>query len=77
MEYADVEEELPVAGDRTEDMPGLEENEEPILIAKGTLVPLLVREPFAMDHQVGNQRCVHSLGCLKKPSPYWIATGLQ
>ena len=34
-------------------------------------------EPFASDHQVGNQRCVRSLGHYQKLTPYWLATGLR
>ena len=51
---------------RGEDIPALEET--------GILIP--VTEPFVSDHQVGNQRCVRSLGRFQKPAPYWLATGL-
>ena len=52
---------------RGEEIPALEETR--------TLIP--VTEPFAPDHQVGNQRCVRSLGRFQKPAPYWLATGLR
>ena len=50
-----------------EEIPALEET--------GILIP--VTEPFVPDHQVGNQRCVRSLGHFQKPAPYWLATGLR
>ena len=49
-----------------EEIPALEES--------GILIP--VTEPFVLNHQVGNQRCVRSLGHFQKPAPYWLATGL-
>ena len=50
-----------------EEIPALEET--------GILIPVI--EPFVLDHQVGNQCCVCSLGRFQKPAPYWLATGLR
>ena len=52
---------------RSEEIPALEET--------GILIP--ATEPFALDHEVGDQRCVRSLGRFQKPAPYWLATGLR
>ena len=50
---------------------------EEILALEETGILIPVTEPFASDHQVGNQRCVRSLGCFQKLAPYWLSTGLQ
>ena len=68
-----------VGPDRSEDeICGADESrgdEIPALEETGILIP--VTEPFASDHQVGNQHCVCSLGRFQKPAPYWLATGLR
>ena len=66
LEVVNLTAETKVPTDRAEDEPALE-NMEPIPVHK----PLQEIDPSA-GHQVSGQRCIHSLGRIKKTAPYLL-----
>ena len=66
LEVVNLTAETKVPTDRAEDEPALE-NMEPIPVHK----PLREIDPSA-GHQVSGQRCIHSLGRIKKTAPYLL-----
>ena len=63
--------ETEVPTDRAEKAPALE-NVEPLPVHK----PLREIDPLA-GHQVSGQRCIRSLGRIKKTAPYFLRTGMR
>ena len=70
LEVVDLTAETEVPTDQAEDEPALE-NTEPIPVHK----PLQEIDPSA-GHQVSGQCCIHSLGRIKKTTPYLLRTGM-
>ena len=71
LEVVDLTAETEVPTDQAEDEPALE-NMEPIPVRK----PLQEIDPSA-GHRVSGQRCIHSLGRIKKTAPYLPQTGMH
>ena len=70
LEVVDLTAESKVPTDRAEEAPAPENVE-----------PLPVREPFreidpSAGHQVSGQRCIRSLGRIRKTAPYLLQTGM-
>ena len=71
LEVVDLTAESKVSTDRAEEAP-VPENVEPLPVRK----PLQEIDPLA-GHQVSGQRCIHSLGRIKKTAPYLLRTGMR
>ena len=71
LEVVDLTAETEVQTDRAEDEPA-PENMEPIPVHE----PLQEIDPSA-GHQVSGQRCIRSLGRIKKTAPYLLRTGMR
>ena len=70
LEIVDLTAETDVSTDRAEDAPA-QENVELLRVRE----PL--REIQSSEHQVSGQRCVRSLGRIKKTTPYLLRTGMR
>ena len=71
LEVVNLTAETEVPMDQAEDEPALE-NMEPIPVRE----PLQEIDPLA-GHQVSGQRCIRSLGRIKKTAPYLPRTGMR
>ena len=71
LEVVNLIAETEVPTDRVENEPALE-NMEPIPVHE----PLREIDPSA-GHRVSGQRCIHSLGRIKKTAPYLLRTGMH
>ena len=71
LEVVDLTAETEVPMDRAEDEPA-PENVEPIPVCE----PLWEIDPSA-EHQVSGQRCICSLGRIRKTTPYLLRTGMH
>ena len=71
LKVVDLTAETEVLMDRAEEAPA-PENVEPLPVRK----PLQEIDPLA-GHQVSGQRCIHSLGRIKKTAPYLLQTGMR
>ena len=70
LEVVNLTAESEVPTDRAEEAPALE-NVEPLPVRK----PLQEIDPLA-GHQVSSQRCICSLGRIRKTAPYLLRTGM-
>ena len=70
LEVVDLTAETKVPTDQVEDEPA-PENVEPIPVCE----PLREIDPLA-GHRVSGQRCIRSLGRIKKTAPYLLRTGM-
>ena len=71
LKVVDLTAESEVPTDRAEEAPALE-NVEPLRIRE----PLREIDPSA-GHQVSGQRCICSLGRIRKTAPYLLRTGMR
>ena len=71
LEVVDLTAESKVPMDRAEEAPALE-NVEPLPIRE----PLREIDPSA-GHRVSGQRCIRSLGRIRKTAPYLLRTGMR
>ena len=71
LEVVDLTAETEVPTDRAEEAPA-PENVEPLPVHK----PLREIDPLA-GHRVSGQRCICSLGRIKKTAPYLLRTGMR
>ena len=71
LEVVNLTAESEVPTDRAEEAPA-PENVEPLPIHE----PLREIDPSA-GHQVSGQRCIHSLGRIRKTAPYLLQTGMR